>query len=456
MRLASARRPHLIQCEGAGDWTFDTNRSSMSYVLALLFAVSFLPQGLFYRHEFLPAVALLGAWLLARAWRNHEKVSLRLYGGPALLLIGYLLSLLDALRPTDTWMAVAQIAVLFGLLMSASTERDPRTVLRGIAAAALIGAVYALLVRGGFWHDPAAYTPPFLTGSIQYHNAFGAAMALGLMVLYALAGDEKSEWWRSAYAAVGVPLALALYLSLSRGVYVLFPLAFILLFGVLDPLGRRRVAAVGLVGLVLGLVLIGPVSQAADHRSMAMFLWLLAAMALAYVAALGLNRLPHLLFGRRAMQAYLGIIVVLVAFGGLLARSKVLHLLARLAPAGVGSRVGAISIHSATLFDRLIMDGMALRHANLKFRRGPLHRGLHADRHHRRHERGHLRPARGELGYGKRHRRDLEREFQQRLHFGGGRHLRHRGELERQPRHGDLCRPPERRERDGGRKDAQN
>ncbi len=333
----------------------------MSYVLALLFAVSFLPQGLFYRHEFLPAVALLGAWLLARAWRNHEKVSLRLYGGPALLLIGYLLSLLDALRPADTWMAVAQIAVLFGLLMSASTERDPRTVLRGIAAAALIGAVYALLVRGGFWHDPAAYTPPFLTGSIQYHNAFGAAMALGLMVLYALAGDEKSEWWRSAYAAVGVPLALALYLSLSRGVYVLFPLAFILLFGVLDPLGRRRVAAVGLVGLVLGLVLIGPVSQAADHRSMAMFLWLLAAMALAYVAALGLNRLPHLLFGRRAMQAYLGIIVVLVAFGGLLARSKVLHLLARLAPAGVGSRVGAISIHSATLFDRLIMDGMALR-----------------------------------------------------------------------------------------------
>ncbi len=333
----------------------------MSYVLALLFAISFLPQGLFYRHEFLPAVALLGAWLLVRAWRSRERVSLTVYGGPALLLLGYLLSLVDALRPADTWMAVAETLVLFGLLLSAATERDPRIVLRGIAAAALVGALYALLVRGGFWQDPAAYTPPFLTGSIQYHNAFGAAMALGLMVLYALAGDEGSRWWRSAYAAAGVPLALALYLSLSRGVYVLFPLAFILLLGVLDPLGRRRLAATGLVGLVLGLVLLGPVSQAADQHAIVMFVWLLAAMAVAFAAVLGLGRLPLGLFSRRALQGYLGVVLLIGVIGSFLARGRVLHLLARLAPAGVGSRVGAISIHSATLFDRLIMDGIALR-----------------------------------------------------------------------------------------------
>ena len=333
----------------------------MSYVLALLFAISFLPQGLFYRHEFLPAVALLGAWLLVRAWGSRERVSLAVYGGPALLLLGYLLSLVDALRPADTWMAVAQIAVLFGLLVSAATEREPRIVLRGIAAAALVGALYALLVRGGFWHDPAAYTPPFLTGSIQYHNAFGAAMALGLMVLYALAGDEDNRWWWSVYAAAGVPLALALYLSLSRGVYVLFPLALILLLGVFDPLGRRRAAVAGLVGLVLGLMLLGPVSQAADHHAIVMFVWILAAMAVAYAAALALDRLPLGLFGRRAMQTYLGVVVLIGVGGSILARGKVLHLLARLAPAGVGRRVGAISIHSATLFDRLIMDGIALR-----------------------------------------------------------------------------------------------
>ena len=333
----------------------------MSYVLALLFAISFLPQGLFYRHEFLPAVALLGAWLLVRAWRTGGTVSLAAYGGPALLLLGYLLSLLDALRPADTWMAIAQIAVLFGLLLSASAERDPRTVLRGIAAAALVGALYAFLVRGGFWHDPAAYTPPFLTGSIQYHNAFGAAMALGLMVLGGLASDETGRWWRSAYAAAGVPLALALYLSLSRGVYVLFPVALILLLAVLDPIGRRRVVAVGLVGLALGLVLIGPVTQAADHHAVAIFGWLLGGMVVAVAAVLALDRVPLGLLGRRAMQVYLGVLVLLGAFGGLLERGRALHLLARLAPAGVGTRVGAISIHSATLFDRLVMDGIALR-----------------------------------------------------------------------------------------------
>ncbi|MDA8217750.1 MAG: hypothetical protein M0Z94_09060, partial [Dehalococcoidales bacterium] len=329
--------------------------------MALLFAISFLPQGLFYRHEFLPAVALLGAWLLVHAWRRLEKVSLRVYGGPALLLLGYLFSLFDALRPADTWMSIAQIAVLFGLLLSAATERDPRPVLRGIAAAALVGALYALLVRGGFWHDPAAYTAPFLTGSLQYHNAFGAAMALGLMVLYALAADEVSRWWRSAYAAAGVPLALGLYLSLSRGVYVLFPLAFILLIGVLDPEGRRRVGVVGLVGLVLGLALIGPVSLAADRHSLVLFAWLLAAMAVSYVGAAVLGRLPLAIFGRRAMQAYLAVAVILIAVGGLLLRGKVLHVLARLAPAGVGSRVGAISIHSVNLLARWIMDGIALR-----------------------------------------------------------------------------------------------
>ena len=98
----------------------------MSYVLALLFAISFLPQGSSIAMSFCLRSRCSE---LVCAWRRRESGSLRVYGGPALLLLGYLLSLVDALRSADTWMVGAQFAVLFGLLLTAATERDPRTVL---------------------------------------------------------------------------------------------------------------------------------------------------------------------------------------------------------------------------------------------------------------------------------------------------------------------------------------
>ena len=50
------------------------------------------------------------------------------------------------------------------------------------------------------------------------------------------------------------PLALALYISAAAATCC-SPLAFLLLLGVLDPLGRRRVAVAGLAGLVVDIVL---------------------------------------------------------------------------------------------------------------------------------------------------------------------------------------------------------
>ena len=333
----------------------------MTYVLALLFAISFLPQGLFYRHEYLPAVALLGLWLLWRAARRGGQVPWRVYLGPLLMVLGYVISLFDALRPADTLMAIAELVVLLGLMAAAAGEEDPRAGLRGIVAAALLAALYAFLVYGAFLHDPAAYTPPFLTGSIQYHNAFGAAMALGLMVALGLAADEQRTLGQPIYAAAAVPLALGLYLSLSRGVYVLFPFAVIVLILALAAAPRRRIVAVAIPGLLVGALLIRPFTAAADHHAPVMFVELAVAMLAAGAIALLLLRTPIALLGRRALQVYGAIVVVAGVLVGFLAKARLAHLIVAILPGGVGARVTAISLQSGTLLDRVVMDGIALR-----------------------------------------------------------------------------------------------
>ncbi len=78
--------------------------------------------------------------LRARLTQPRESFAKGLCG-PALLLLGYLSPLLDALRPADTWMAIAQIAVLFGFLLRV----QPRSAIPGPPFAQVPSSTITLL-----------------------------------------------------------------------------------------------------------------------------------------------------------------------------------------------------------------------------------------------------------------------------------------------------------------------
>ena len=104
-------------------------------------------------------------------------------------------------------------------------------------------AGHALLTRFApdRFANPSPNTGFRLAGFLGYANALGIVAVLGLLLAAGFVLDGRARWARSAAAAASVPLALALYLSFSRGAWLslLTGLAVLAAFA---P-RRRRVAA---------------------------------------------------------------------------------------------------------------------------------------------------------------------------------------------------------------------
>lgn len=337
----------------------------MAYLLAALMAASFLPQGLFYRHEFLPAEILLSLWLLAWGLRCCGRVGWTAVLGPLLIVLGYALSLLDAIRPADALMSVTQVLLLGGLLIASGslTPRGRAALLGGMALGALLSAGLGLLVRAGFWNYPAAYTPPMLAGPLEYHNSFAALMGLGLLALFLLAAVLQQRRLSPVFSALGTLLATSLLLSLSRGVYVLYPLFALLLIAALRGPERRAAVAAAVGSALPAVVLLRPISGAADGHSPVFFLWLLLAMAVGAAVAGLIERLPErgtAQTGPRGARLWpAGVLAVLIL--GYLGRHRLASGLRDLLGSSVSTRVQAISTHSVSLQMRLWMDGISGR-----------------------------------------------------------------------------------------------
>ena len=95
---------------------------------------------------------------------------------------------------------------------------------------------------------PVAYR---LSHPLTYWNAFGGLAAFGTALALGLGSDPReAPWARSAAAALAVPLAVAMYFSLSRGSWLALAAGVVALV-VLTPYRVSALITLGLVGVAV-------------------------------------------------------------------------------------------------------------------------------------------------------------------------------------------------------------
>ena len=212
------------------------------------------------------AFAALGALLLAHL--PHYRFSTHaLLGAGALGLLAAWTGLSATWSPApDAALSALQrdllYVALFGLgLLAAGSGRHARLLvwtmlafIVAVAGAGLLGRLAPSLGTGGA--EVPGVTEYRLGGPLGYWNAAGALAAMGTLLAVGLAADARSRVaLRAAASAVAVPLAVAVYLSLSRGAW----LALLVGLAVLLALGARRaglLAALGIAGAAAALAIL--------------------------------------------------------------------------------------------------------------------------------------------------------------------------------------------------------
>jgi O-Antigen ligase len=166
---------------------------------------------------------------------------------------------------------------------------------------------------------------------LTYWNAEGAVAAVGLILAVRIAGDpRRGRALRGAAAAAGVPLALGVYLSFSRGSLAAVAAGLVLLIALAPELRSQLRGAVAILGpgFVAGLIAsrlptveslaIGEQGDAGDGLLMLAALVLLAAAAAAIVVREPRRerRAPSLRVSRPALVLALSVVALLVAAVG--------------------------------------------------------------------------------------------------------------------------------------------
>lgn len=210
------------------------------------------------------AWAGLAAWVLAAAGLLSTGLP---RGGAARLALAALTALALWTLASAAWAPVAadaweagRLALLYaGALLAAATllaaPAAGRWVEPALVAGALVVVAYGLSERlaPGLVDLAQSYSAQGrLEQPITYWNAMGLLAGLGFVLAVRVAGHhERPSWLRSAAAAAAVPLALGLWLTVSRG--ALFAAATGLL-ALLVAAARREQLHAALLALAAGAV----------------------------------------------------------------------------------------------------------------------------------------------------------------------------------------------------------
>jgi hypothetical protein len=173
-------------------------------------------------------IALVGVLVGALPRRPPNRLAWWVLALLAAFVVWTGLSLIWTESPDKTSADLARLAGYLGVLwlgVSIGVPGGGRRVLNGVACAIAAIAGVALLSRfHPAWFPDAAQTGHFLsTGRerlsypLDYWNALAGLIAIGLPPLLGIAASGRSAWARGAAGATLPALALALFLTLSRG-----------------------------------------------------------------------------------------------------------------------------------------------------------------------------------------------------------------------------------------------
>ncbi len=239
----------------------------------------------------------------------------------------------------DTMRAVCYSGV-FALVVAASPARSARSWLAGLAIGLVALSVVALgsrlvpsLFPGAAVPADLAATRARLSYPLGYWNALGALLALGAVLLVALAGMARTVAGRT-FATAAVPLpAFAVFLTSSRGGAVAGAVGFVILL-LLSPNRVRLVTAVTIGGVGTAVLVIASLSRdlftdgrtgaaGYDTEANVMLLLTLVVVAAAFTLRPMVDGLVERLRVPRAVSAVLTVGAALALIVGLLGADPV-------------------------------------------------------------------------------------------------------------------------------------
>jgi len=200
---------------------------------ALIFLSPFF-RGLFFEDDFLLALIMTSAVFiicLADHWRN---VNINFFGDPLTLavmalLLAYIISTITAVHRHDAIIELLKmgsyVMVFWMAARVGDIEGDFQKLLLAAYLAAMGMAIIGLSASLGLIHWPGAWEDGHIRSSLQYHNALAIYAAAMNLVGLAFSLQTKSIFPRWAFTAGNYLLFLVIIGSLSRGTWLLYPLA---------------------------------------------------------------------------------------------------------------------------------------------------------------------------------------------------------------------------------------
>ncbi len=154
-------------------------------------------------------------------------------------------------------------ALYLGALVAGALAWRPRTWASAVEVALALGVLIVIgygivgrLLPGLISLHPSFYAGGRLDQPLTYWNAMGALAAIGVVLCARIAGDRlRPDALRAGAAAAAVPMALALYLTYSRGALAAVACGLLVLALLSPTVGQlRAIASVVGGGLVVSVV----------------------------------------------------------------------------------------------------------------------------------------------------------------------------------------------------------
>lgn len=272
-----------------------TSKCLRSFFLLGLYMLVFLSpfwRGLYFEQDLLPAVVLASiAFILCIVdqilVKDFDFFREPLDIAMAVLLGAYILSLVTAVHRHDAIVELLKISSLVMVYwMAVRAGKDERAFSRVLLAAYLAAVGMAVVGLGaalGWIHFAGAYEDGHIRSTLQYHNALAIYLAAMNVVGLALSLRTDRLLPRLVLAGGNFLLVMVILGSLSRGTWLLYPVAMGL-FIYLIPASYRRTATyqlliVVITGLLAGRFFFNNLSSYQPAAVLFMLLGLLVAMA---------------------------------------------------------------------------------------------------------------------------------------------------------------------------------
>lgn len=279
-------------------------------------------RGLYFPTEFLPAAAAIALLFALNILFKADRARPVFFGhnldGVMLaFVLVYILSLINPVHPQDAVTEVLKAAsffMVYWLAACAAADEKGFNIVLGAAYLAALGlALLGLAAALGWASYPGACEDGHIRSALQYHNALAIYLLALNVVGVVRQAEGRHTGIRLFYAAANFILLLTIIGTLSRGTWLLYLPAMVLLLFLLPSKLRRPVLFRIITGLLVSL-LVARVFYDAVQLSLTTIAAgsVIAGIALAIVMEITGSRRKNVMAGNRFTIITLGLLAAII------------------------------------------------------------------------------------------------------------------------------------------------